>query len=132
MQNKILLSIKGGVIATAAMSALIYLSPLLGFPRLAVWEKLAEVMSAPVFVGWLVHFAVGIVLAAGYLFVFKSRLKGSDAVRGMIYSLIPFALAQGVAILGGGFNWLLLLGSLIGHLVYGLVLGLITREKAIF
>ena len=131
MQNKVILSIKGGVIATAAMSLLIYISPVLGFPRMPVWEVLADKLNAPVLVGWLAHFAVGITLAGLYLFWFKSRLKGSDARRGMVFSLLPFAAAQAVAILGGGFDWSLLLGSLIGHLAYGFVLGLTTREKVI-
>ena len=131
MQNKVILSIKGGVIATAVFSVLIFLSPYLGFPRLPVWEVLADKLNAPVLIGWLIHFAIGITLAAIYLFWFKSRLKGSDAVRGMIFSLLPFAAAQAVASSGCGFNWLLLAGSLFGHLVYGLVLGLTTKEKTI-
>jgi hypothetical protein len=129
MKSKIFLSIKGGFVATLVMSVLIYLSPALGFPRMPVWEVLADALSAPVFVGWIAHFAVGIVLATFYIFWFRKRLWGSDAVRGMTFSLLPFALAQGVAIFGGGFNWLLLAGSLVGHLVYGLVLGIVTREK---
>ena len=132
MKSKIILSIKGGVIATAVMSLLIYISPALGFPRLPVWEVLADKLQTSIFVGWVIHFIIGIFFAAIYLFWFRKRLWGNDAVRGMTFGLFPFVLSQMAALTTGGLDPLLFLGSLIGHLVYGLILGLVTKNKAIF
>ena len=124
LKQKIYLSFKGGILGTIVLSLLIMASPMIGFPRMPIWEVLARLIGAPVIVGWIAHFAVGIVLAGLYVFWFKEKLKGNHALRGMIFSLLPFALAQIAAIASGGFDFLLLLGSLLGHLAYGLVLGL--------
>ncbi|HXK35304.1 MAG TPA: DUF6789 family protein [Candidatus Paceibacterota bacterium] len=128
-RRKIYLSFKGGILGTIAISLLILIAPVLGLPRMPVWETLAEIFKTSIFSGWVIHFAVGIFLAGLYIFWFKKRLLGRDAVRGMLFSLLPFILAQIASVLGQGFSFLLFLGSLIGHLAYGLVLGISTKEK---
>ena len=132
MKSKIILSIKGGVIATAVMSLLIYISLALGFPRLPGCEVLADKLQTSIFVGLVIHFIIGIFFAAIYLLWFRKRLWGDDAVRGMTFGLFPFVLSQMAALTTGGLDPLLFLGSLIGHLAYGLILGLVTKNKAIF
>jgi len=112
----------GGILATAIMSALIFISPSLGFPRMPVWEILANL-----FAGWIIHFLIGIFLAGIYILFFKKRLPGNYALKGMIFSLFPFFLAQISSLFSGKISLMLALGSLIGHLVYGFVLGLTTK-----
>ena len=117
----------GGILATAIMSALIFISPSLGFPRMPVWEILANIFGVPVFAGWIIHFLIGIFLAGIYILFFKKRLPGNYALKGMIFSLFPFFLAQVFSLFGGKISLILTLRSLIGHLVYGFVLGLTTK-----
>ena len=116
-----------GIIATAVMSALIFISHSLGFPRMPVWEILANAFGIPVLAGWIIHFLIGILLAGIYTLFFKKRLPGNYVLKGMIFSLFPFFLAQVFSLFGGKISLILTLGSLIGHLVYGFVLGLTTK-----
>ena len=111
------------------MSFLILISLYLGFPRVPVWEVLADKLNAPILIGWVAHFIIGIFLAAVYIFWLKSRLRGNDATRGMTFGLLPFILVQVVTLSLGGFDILLFLGSFVGHLTYGFVLGLITHQN---
>ena len=79
--------------------------------------------------GWVVHFIVGILLALLYAGVFAERLPGSPIWRGATYGVLVFILAQAVfmPLVGGGFfsrgDVELLLGSLLGHIAYGIVVG---------
>lgn len=126
IKNKIYLSIIAGIIATAVMSLLIFLSPYFGFPRISVWEIIANLLNIPLIFGWIIHFLVGIFFAFIYLSFFKRRLPGNSAIKGMIFSLLPFFLSQTASLFSS--NFITILGSLIGHLVYGAVLGLMTKE----
>ena len=79
-----------------------------------------------------INLAVGLVLAVIYAGVVEPRLSGSGWRKGMVFSLIPFALSVlvlfpilGIGVLGfgAGAGPLPALGSLVAHLVYGFVLG---------
>jgi len=114
-----------GIVATAVMSFLIFISPLLGFSRLAVWEIIASRLGVSVIIGWLVHFLIGIIFAFLYFYL-KKYFRFFEGVGGGL--LFGFGIFVGVQIftltvLGGGGNILLALGSLVGHLVFGGVLG---------
>jgi len=69
------------------------------------------------------------VLAIIYAAAFEQRLPGSPVVRGMIYGVMVFVLAQVVfmPLVGGGLfsrgDLELIAGSLLGHLLYGAVVG---------
>ena len=125
-----------GVLGTAAITALWQVEPAIGLPRIAVGHILSTFMAVSVAHlnvgiagGWIVHFIVGILLALLYAAVFAERLPGSPAWRGATYGLFVFVLAQVVfmPLVGGGFfsrgDVELLIGSLIGHLAYGVVVG---------
>ena len=129
-------AVVAGLLATVAMTLLFFLEPLLGLPRMAEGGILSTVMSATVaylpvgFVGgWLIHFGVGVILALLFALVAAARLPGSMTVRGIIFGIIVFVLAQlvvmplvGAGLFSGG-NLARLTGSLAGHVVYGAVLG---------
>ena len=129
-KNKIFISIKSGIIATAIMSLLIFLAPYIGFPRIPIWEIIAGILNMPIIFGWLIHFGVGIFFAYIYISFFKNWLPGNWVVKGMLFSLIPFLLAQTASLFGTGANgFMAIIGSLIGHLVYGAVLGIAAKNK---
>ena len=75
---------------------------------------------------------IGVVLALGYAVV-GSALPGPGAARGAIYSFAPFLIAQlvvmpkmGMPIFSG--SAAMAMGSLVGHIVYGAVVGGIYGE----
>jgi len=80
----------------------------------------------------LLHFLAGIALAVVYAALAEPRLSGPGWRRGLLFSLLPWALSLVVflPIVGGGFLGLGLgagplpiVGNLILHLVYGATLG---------
>lgn len=129
-------AIPAGAIGTAVMSALWLVEPSIGLPKIAVGQLLSTAMSVSVAQwsagpagGWIVHLIVGTVLALIYDAAFVRWLPGRPAVRGAIYGAIVFLAAQIVfmPLVGAGFfshgDIELLVGSLLGHLVYGVVVG---------
>jgi uncharacterized membrane protein YagU involved in acid resistance len=129
-------AVAAGVIATASMTALLLIEPAVGLPEIAIGQLLSSslsyttaILSAGPALGWLLHFLVGISWALLYAGVVLDRLPGSSLTRGMLYGGLVFLLAQ-VALMplvGAGFfsrgDVPTLVGSLLGHLVYGGVLG---------
>src|SRR5215204_1775064 len=92
---------------------------------------LGSVMRGNVALGWIAHFMIGTVLAGLYATLFVGRLPGPVAVRGMIYSLLPWLVAQIMVMpmMGMGFfsgSAIMAEGSLMGHLVYGALVGAFT------
>jgi uncharacterized membrane protein YagU involved in acid resistance len=125
-----------GAIGTGVLTALWLVEPSLGLPTIAVGQILSSFMSVsvahlPVGVagGWIIHLVFGMVLALIYAWLFASRLPGPSVARGAVYGAIVFVFAECVfmPLVGGGFfsrgNGGLLLGSLFGNIVYGIVVG---------
>ncbi len=129
-------AVVAGLLATLAMTLLFLVEPLLGLPRMDEGGILSTVMSATVaylpvgFVGgWIIHFGFGVIFALIFALVVAARLPGSMTVRGVLFGLMVFLMAQlvvmplvGAGLFSGG-NLARLTGSLAGHLVYGAVLG---------
>ena len=127
-------AIAAGAIGTGVMTALWLVEPSVGLPTIAVGQILSTFMSVSVAHlgvgaagGWIIHLLFGILLALIYARFFASRLPGPTIVRGAVYGLIVFAMAQTVfmPLVGGGFfsrgDMAMLAGSLLGHLSYGIV-----------
>ena len=117
-----------GVLGTLVMTGLMLMAPKMGMPPMNIAEMLGSAMGVSIILGWAAHFMMGIVLAAIYAALFVGRLPGPAAVRGMIYSLLPWLLTQlaVMPMMGNGLfsgSALMATGSLMGHLVYGAVLG---------
>lgn len=121
-------AIAAGIIGTIVMTAAgIWIAPLMGMPPMNPAEMLAGQMGGSMAMGWLAHFAIGIILALIYAGG-APWLAGPPAVRGALYGLAPFLVAQivvmpmmGMPIFSGSVA--MAMGSLIGHLVYGAVVG---------
>lgn len=100
---------------------------------------LAGPMGGSMAVGWIAHFAIGTILALIYAFV-APWLPGAPALRGALYGLAPFPVAQivvmpmmGMPVFSG--SAAMAMGSLIGHLIYGAVVSAVygpvpARERA--
>lgn len=127
-----------GAIATASMTALLMVEPSIGLPKIAIGEIVSSMMSAvsshiPVGAagGWIIDLVVGILFALIYAGYLERRLPGGPLVRGLLFGVLVFIVAQlvfapltGSGVFSGG-DVELLAGGLLGHLVYGSVVGYI-------
>lgn len=129
MQSGIARVIGGGVIGTLVMTAVgLFVAPMMGMPAMNPADMLAGQMGGMVALGWMAHLMIGVVLAVIYWNVFLSRLPGPGAVRGAIFSLAPWLMAQlmvmpmmGMPLFSGSMQ--MAGGSLVGHIMFGAVLG---------
>jgi uncharacterized membrane protein YagU involved in acid resistance len=131
MQPHMMRVIGAGVAGTLAMTVVgLYVAPMMGMPPMNPADMLAGAMGGFTILGWAGHLMIGVVLALIYANVVLRLLPGPPAVRGALFSLAPWLMAQIVVMpmMGMGlFSSSLTLagGSLVGHLVYGGVLGAI-------
>ena len=126
-------TIIGGLVATGAMTLLMVMAPLMGMPEMNIGAMLAGMMGVPTAVGWLMHFIIGTVFALGYVYVVGSKLPIHQPIlRGMVYGILVFVGAQlmfftmrsmEVMPAQTGNALLSMMGSLMGHLLFGGVLG---------
>jgi uncharacterized membrane protein YagU involved in acid resistance len=118
-----------GLAGTLGMTLLMLMAPLMGMPKMPIGDMLGQFLHIGSTAGWVMHFVIGLVLAAIYAALFAARLPGSAPVRGALYGVGVFVVAQVVVtpMMGGGVfsggNLPVIAGSLIGHLVYGGIVG---------
>lgn len=137
-------AVSAGLIGTGVMTALLLVEPSVGLPKIAMGQILSTslgVASAHLAtgaaIGWLIHFMIGIALAVVYATAFEARLPGRPLFRGLLYGVLVFIVAQLVfmPLVGGGVfsggDVELLTGSLLGHLVYGGLVGWIYGEPRV-
>jgi len=129
-------ALTAGLIATAAMTAFTFMAPLMGF-EMDIPKMLANTMGAPIIIGWIAHFMVGLVLAVIYAAIFLAAIKKeANFKNGVLFGIFPWLLAQLMvmpmmsSISGGSFtaglfsgSLMIAMASLVGHVVYGAVLG---------
>jgi uncharacterized membrane protein YagU involved in acid resistance len=121
-------AIAAGIIGTAVMTAVgVWIAPLMGMPPMNPAEMLAGAMGGNMALGWVGHFMIGTILALIYAAV-APWLPGPPVVRGALYGIAPFLVAQivvmpmmGMPVFSG--SAIMAMGSLIGHLIYGGVVG---------
>ena len=125
-------AVAAGLAGTLAMTMLMLMAPMMGMPDMNIGKMLAGFMGIPDAMGWIAHFMIGTILALIYVYVFSSKLPGNGIVRGAIFSLIPWFVQQIMVfpMMGSGIfasntpaPMLMVVGSLMGHIVYGAVLG---------
>lgn len=127
-------AILAGVGGTAAMTMLMLAAPLMGLPRMPIGEMLGGFLKIGSTFGWAMHGMIGLGLATIYALAFAARLAGAPPLRGALYGFLVFLVAQlvvmpmmGAGVFSGG-NLPMIMGSLIGHLVYGGVVGAVYGE----
>jgi len=123
--------ILGGIIGTAIMTLLMFVAPMMGMPKMSPPEMLAGMMGVPVFIGWFMHFMVGIVFAFSYVILLHRIITVSNLLlKGIIFGLIVFIFAQ-IMMATMSFIFpmpksddsmlLMMLGSIMGHALYGAI-----------
>jgi uncharacterized membrane protein YagU involved in acid resistance len=123
-------AIIAGLAATLVMTAVgLWVAPMMGMAPMNPADMLAGAMGGSIVLGWIGHLMIGVILAIGYAIV-APALPGPGWLRGALYGIAPWLLAQivvmpmmGMPVFSG--SAALAMGSLIGHLVYGAVVGAI-------
>ncbi len=135
MKSKIAQTLIAGMVATAIMTAFIFMAPMMGLPKMNPAELLSGMMGTPLVVGYLMHFMIGIIFAAVYVYLFNPKVHiHSKFAKGALFGFSVFIFAQVMMFIMGkimpmpmaeGNKMLMMFGSLIGHLVFGIVTALI-------
>jgi len=131
-----------GIIATSAMTMMMLAAPLMGMPKMNISKMLGNVMGNNEILGWMTHFVIGIVLAFIYGAIFFRKFNQKGWLDGILYSILPFLAAQlmvmpmmmvinGMSFTSGIFSGsiIMAMGSLIGHIIFGAVLGTIYKNS---
>ena len=139
MQTKIQQSVLSGIVATIVMTLLMVLGGAMGMPKMSPPDMLSAMMGMPIAFGWVMHFLIGIIFAAGYVFLFNKWLRkiSNRVVRGAVYGIVAFIVAQiGFPVLSAIFGDMpppegsmaaLMIGSVMGHVVFGIVIALLVK-----
>jgi hypothetical protein len=132
-----------GLIGTAAMTGLWQAEMQLGLARFAVGDILSNLLAVITahtrlgsLMGWVLHFTAGILLALLYA-AWAGPRRHLPVAWGLLYGAAIFLVAQLVfmPLVGAGLfsrgDPAMLIGSLVGHLVYGGLVGLIYGAPAL-
>ncbi len=137
MENKFVRSILAGVVATAVMTVFTFIAPMMGLPKMNPAEMLSGMLGVSPIVGWIMHFMIGSIFAAVYVYLFNPHVHiHSRAGKGLLYGFIVFVFAQIMMFIMSKMMpmpassmknnmVLMMVGSLIGHLVFGMLVGLL-------
>lgn len=124
--------ILGGFIGTLAITLMMYkLAPMMGLMKMDIAAMLGSMLGGWT-MGLMMHFVNGtIIFPLIYAYLFFRLLPGAPPVKGMAWGVILWAVAQlmvmpmmgqGIFSLKSG-SIMPAMGSLMGHIVYGLLLG---------
>lgn len=140
MSNKITQSLIGGIVATAVMTVVMMIAPMMGMPKMSPPAMLSMMMGFPIAIGWIMHFMIGIIFALTYAFVFINVLKrvSNNLLKGAIFGFAAFIFAQvAMAIMGAMFGGmppmegsmaLIMVGGIMGHIIFGITVALFVKE----
>ncbi len=141
-------AIVAGFVATLAMTMLMYGAPMMRMPKMDIAVMLGSLLGqgipAPAsgawWLGMMMHFINGtIIFPLIYAYLLSPVLPGAPWLKGATWGLILWAIAQAVVMpmMGMGFfssgtpqPMMAVGGSLIGHLIYGGILGAIAGPVA--
>lgn len=129
----------GGFVGTLAMTVMMYVvAPMMGL-TMDIAAMLGSLMGGNWAAGMVLHFVNGsIIFPAIYAYVLYDRLPGPPVARGTLWGIGLWLLAQIIVMpmMGGGLfssamgGMMAVIGSLVGHVIYGSLLGVIASVPA--
>lgn len=132
----------GGFVGTLVMTLMMYfVAPMLMGTKMDIAQMLGSMLGGSWILGMMMHFVNGsIIFPLVFVFVLYKWLPGTATMKGLAWGAILWLMAQAIVMpmMGGGFfssemgGMMAAVGSLIGHLVYGGLLGMISGEPAHF
>jgi hypothetical protein len=127
-------AVVGGFVGTVVMTAMMYMvAPMMGL-HMDIAAMLGTMLGGSWIAGMMMHFINGaVIFPAIYVFALYAHLPGSPAVRGTAWGVALWLVAQTVVMpmMGAGLfssamgGVMAAMGSLIGHVLYGSLLGVI-------
>ncbi len=124
----------GGFVGTLAMTAMMYLlAPMMGL-HMDIAAMLGSMLGGSWTAGLMMHVVNGsVIFPAIYAYALYARLPGSPAIRGTVWGVALWLIAQTAVMpmMGAGVfssamgGMMAAMGSLIGHVLYGSLLGVI-------
>ncbi|MFQ5695255.1 MAG: DUF6789 family protein [Terriglobia bacterium] len=133
-------AILGGVVGTVLITLIMYyVAPMMTGGPMDIAAMLGSMMGNNWWMGMAAHVINGVVVfPLIYVFVLYSFLPGASWLKGGLWGLALWLLAQVVVMpmMGAGLfsanagGMPAVMGSLMGHLVYGVALGLVTGGPA--
>lgn len=130
----------GGFLGTLVMTAMMYTAaPMMGV-RMDIAAMLGSMLGGSWTAGFIMHMILGAAvfpLAFGYLAI--ARLPGPPTLRGAAFGIILWLIAQTMVMpmMGAGMfsaaagGMVAAVASLVGHLLYGSILGAIGAARAV-
>ncbi|MGE0460798.1 MAG: DUF6789 family protein [Vicinamibacterales bacterium] len=125
----------GGFLGTVTMTAMMYLvAPMMGL-NMDIAAMLGSMVGGSWALGMLLHFVNGtIIFPLAYSLVLYGRLPGGPVGKGIAWGVVLWLVAQVVVMpmMGAGLfsmamgGMMAAAGSLMGHLVYGGILGAVS------
>ena len=132
-------AILGGFVGTIALTMLMYIAaPMMGIRKMDIAAMLGSMLGGWT-MGMVMHFVNGVVLfPLIYALILYSKLRGSPLTKGILWGATLWLVAGLVVMpmMGAGFfgtangGMMAAVASLIGHLVYGALLGVIAGGRA--
>ncbi len=124
----------GGFVGTVAMTAMMYfVAPMMGL-NMDIAAMLGSMLGGSWAAGLMMHFLNGtVVFPAIYVYALYARIPGSAAIKGTAWGVVLWLVAQLVVMpmMGAGAfssamgGMMAAAGSLVGHVFYGSLLGVI-------
>ncbi len=127
-------AVLGGFTGTLAMTAMMYVVAPMMELHMDIAAMLGSMLGGSWIAGMMMHFVNGaVIFPAIYAFALYPHLPGSPAIRGTVWGVVLWLIAQTVVmpIMGAGVfssamgGVMAAMGSLIGHILYGSLLGVI-------
>lgn len=128
-----------GVIGTAIMTIVAMLAPMMGIPEMSPPKMLSGILGIPISIGWIMHFITGIIFALAYTYLASPALRINNLYfKGMAFGMLVFVLAQFMMALMarvmnvhpmGDSMILSTIGSLIGHIIFGITVAKIVGNN---
>ena len=132
-------AVLGGLAGTIVLSMLMYVgAPMIGIPKMDIAAMLGSMLGGWT-VGMVMHFVNGVILfPLIYAFVLFSKLRGTPVTKGILWGITLWLVAglmvmpmMGAGILGTANGGMMAAAaSLMGHIVYGALLGVIAGGPA--
>jgi Family of unknown function (DUF6789) len=126
-------SIVGGFVGTVAITLMMYfVAPRMTGQTMDIARMLGSMLGDNWWAGMIMHFVIGTILSPLiFTVLLAERLPGVPVAKGIIWGVSLWFLAQAVVMpmVGAGFfsvhsgGKMAVMGSLMGHLVYGGLLG---------
>lgn len=133
-------AIIAGLVGTAVMTAIMYMAPYMGFPKMDMIGMLGTMFTEPgtgaIVLGAVVHFMMGAIFAVVYVFLWTNVVGDPTWLWGLIFGILHGIIAIVVMPMMKGIHprpehadiklsAMTVIGMLMGHAIFGLVTALV-------